>query len=596
MAFWTRKPAAENPIPPELKDQLDQFPLTKEIGARALNALVSKAQWFSLPGGTVLPREGENDNALFVVVSGMLGIYTRDDADRDQYVASIPAGETVGEMSLISGEAHSAKIVALRDTQLLRISKEAFEGLLVRHPRLGLNLMRILVRRLRHTTRRAVKGERVRTIALVPLHEGVDCRGLAAGLQRALAGLSMRCETVGKSAGAQAVDWFEGVERKHDMVLYAGDEPNGPFTQFCLRQADRVLMIAREGEALPSHPLAGAAEGRLRRQMPELVILRAPDASGAGSVPSHVTEAYALHHFMRFGNTGDAARLARHLTGRAVGIVLAGGGARGFAHIGALRALREAGVPFDLVGGSSMGAIIAASLAMGWDDKEIEARIRRSFVDTNPLSDVTLPLVALFRGEKVSRLLRDNFGDTAIEGMPLPYFCVSSDLSHGRSAVHRSGPLWRALRASVAIPGLLPPVVEDGRLLVDGGLMNNFPVDVMAGLTKGPIIGIDVAGDEDFRATTGDLEGRTWWGLARDQMRGGPSIVSILMRSGTVGNEAQRREARARADLLLTPQLPGIGLRSWKAYETVVEMGYANAAEAIERDGLDFLWAVRGAG
>jgi NTE family protein len=141
-------------------------------------------------------------------------------------------------------------------------------------------------------------------------------------------------------------------------------------------------------------------------------------------------------------------------------------------------------------------------------------------------------------------------------------------------------------------------MVEDRRVLVDGGLMNNFPVDVMARFNRGPIVGVDVAGDENFQMVDDDIEGRSWWRLARDQWNrtGAPSIVSILMRSGTVGNEGQRREARALADLLLEPPLPGIYLRSWKAYDRAVEMGYAYAAETIERDGLNFLWAVKGTG
>jgi NTE family protein len=600
MVFWARAASAPDAVgASELEAQLQRFALTRDSGPRAIKALVAEAAWFSLPGGMILPREGDNDEAVFLVISGALGVYANDESEADRFVAHIPAGETVGEMSLLTGESHSATLVALRDTQLLRLSKPSFEKLLARHPRLSLNMMRILVRRLRHTTRRGFKYAKARTLALVPLHPGVDVQGLASRLQTAFASFSMRCTTVRPSESGRSAEWFYNLEKEQDLAIYAGDAPNGAWTQFCIRQADRVLLIAADGEPIPSHPFAGLPAGQVKRQMPELVVLRAADKPALyPEITAQAASAYSLHHFICPNTAKDVERLARLLTGRAVGLVLAGGGARGFAHIGIIRALREAGVPFDMTAGASMGAIIAACVARGWSDQEIHARMRRAFVETNPLSDFTLPLVSVFRGQKVSRMLQENFGDLRIEEMRLPFFCTSSDLTHGRTHVHRTGPVWRALRASVAIPGLLPPVVEERCVLVDGGLMNNFPCDIMAKLKMGPIVGVDVAGDENFSSVDDDIEGRTWWRLARDQWkgRGAPSIVSILMRSGTVGNEGQRREARAMCDLLLEPELPGVYLRSWKAFDRAVEEGYQYAVQMIEQDGLNFLWAVKGAG
>lgn len=600
MAFWSRGPGtADAHVPPELESQLQRFSLTQDIGPRAIKALVAEANWFSLPGGVVLPREGDNDEAVFLVIAGALGVYAHDEGESERFVAHIPAGEMVGEMSLLTGEPHSATLVALRDTQMLRVSKASFERLLARHPRLSLNLMRILVRRLRHTTRRSFKTAKARTIALVPLHRGVDVRSLAAQLQKAFSGLSLTSSVAGAAEAGRSAEWYYAQEKDNDISLYAGDEPDGAWTQFCMRQADRVLLIARDGEAIPSHPYADAPFAQVKRQMPELVILR--DFGKPPHYPDmtpQVAAAYALHHYICPNTPGDVSRLARLITGRAVGLVLAGGGARGFAHIGIIRALREAGVPFDMVAGASMGAIIAACVARGWSDEEIHARMRRAFVETNPLSDVTLPLVSVFRGQKVSRMLQENFGEVRIEELRLPFFCTSSDLTAGKTHIHRHGLVWRALRASVAIPGLLPPAVEDKRVLVDGGLMNNFPCDLMAKMKAGPIVGVDVAADENFSMVDDDIEGRSWWRLAREQWlgKGAPSIVSILMRSGTVGNEQQRREARGYCDLLLDPPLPGVYLRSWKAFDRAVQEGYDYAAQQIEQDGLNFLWAVKGAG
>jgi NTE family protein len=297
---------------------------------------------------------------------------------------------------------------------------------------------------------------------------------------------------------------------------------------------------------------------------------------------------FESHHHIRAGNKADVARLARFISGRAVGLVLAGGGARGFAHIGIIKALMEADVPFDHLGGTSMGAIIAAGLAHEWSIEELTERMRTVFVTHNPLNDFTLPLIALVRGKKASTMLMTNFGDIRIEELPKPFFCVSSDLTTGRIHEHRSGTLWRALRASVALPWILPPVTYHGHLLVDGGVMNNLPVDVMRehSMGAGPIIACDVTGELDLQARDDRYGERPWWWLIGQRMRGNPSIVSILMRSGTVGSEAQRRVVREQADYLIEPPMPTIGLRDWKKFDQAIKEGYETACAAIEKNGV----------
>lgn len=575
--------------PRELRERLASFPITREIGDRALNALLTHAQWFSLPGGTVLAREGDNDQAVFIVVAGSLGVFTNDEDGNDHFVANVPAGETVGEMSVIAGDAHSAKLIALRDSELLRIGKPQFEALIARHPRLSLNLMRLLVRRLRQTTRRSTKPQHARTIALVPLHEGVDCQALGANLKRAFGEMGFKAGILAQGDARNEGDWYARFECDHDIVLYLGDATETRWTQLSLRQADRVFLVARAGEALPAHGQTRESNKRLKRQLPELLLLKGANAPGISAIPGALSGPYGLHHYVRENDAGDVARFARMLAGRAVGLVLAGGGARGFAHIGVIKALRAAGVPFDIIGGASMGAIVAAGVAMGWDHQELSRRMRRAFVQSSPLSDFTLPLVAVLRGKKVSKQLQENFGDTRIEDLHRTYFCVSSNLTLGRENIHNEGVLWQALRATVAIPGLLPPVIQEKHMLVDGGLMNNFPVDVMATYGQGPVIGVDVAGNENLVVEAENFSEQPWLTLFRQQRRGAPSIVSILMRSGTVGNETQRRQAREQADILFDPPMPGIGLRSWNSFDQAVEAGYAHASQLIEANGLAVL-------
>jgi NTE family protein len=587
--FPSFRSAHDSVFPESLRARLKTFNILEDIGDAALRRLLAEADWFGLPGGSQLSRDGENDRAVFLVVTGSLGVFVEDEKEPKRLVATVPAGETVGEMSLLTGEPHSATLVALRDTELLRLGPKAFEMLLTRYPRVMLNLLKIVVRRLRQTTRGAPQQSRPKTFAVIPLQRGLENEPLARGIAQSLVKMGAKAAVLDFMSAKESTDWFNRFESEHDVVFYQGDRPDSTWTHFCVRQADRVLLVARADETMPLHPFEPRYFKRDLGAPPELLLVH----SGTGTVrgiPQHIelrSDLFGTHHHIRAGHMGDIRRLARFIAGSAVNIVLAGGGARGFAHIGVLRALQESGVPFDYVAGTSMGGIVAAGVAMEWDIDEITERVRDAFVTNNPLSDFTLPLIALFRGARVSALLQKHFGDMRIEDLPKPFFCVSSDLTTGRDYVHRSGPLWRALRASVALPGILPPVTEEGgHLLVDGGVMNNLPVDIMAAEARGPIIAVDVVGQIDLHADDERYGERSIWALIRQRMKGSPSIISILMRAGTVGSDLQRRSVRAQADFLFEPPLDGIGMRDWKAFERAIAQGYAHALLEIEKHGV----------
>src|SRR5260370_18157832 len=238
-----------------------------------------------------------------------------------------------------------------------------------------------------------------------------------------------------------------------------------------------------------------------------------------------------FHLNVRRHNKADMSRLARLLTGRAVGVALSGGGARGCGHIGVINALREAGVPLDLLGGTSMGAVIAAGVALEWDDVELRDRIRDAFVHSDPLRDYGFPFVALTRGRKVTRRLLEHFGDPMAEDLWRPYFAIAANLTTGGIMVQRQGILWRALKASVAIPGLMPPHIEAGEGLVDGAIMNNLPADIMSGFRPRPVVAVDVPRYHTLRARKdGEQNISLRWLFPRDQ-RDAPGIGSLLLRS-----------------------------------------------------------------
>src|SRR6185437_204733 len=221
----------------------------------------------------------------------------------------------------------------------------------------------------------------------------------------------------------------------------------------------------------------------------------------------------------------------------------------------------------------------AAGAALEWQDDEFDARMRRAFVESNPLDDYTFPFVALTKGHKVSARLREHFGESRIEDLWRLYFCVASNLTTGEVAVLRRGVLWQALRASIAIPGLLPPVIKDGAVLSDGAVLNNLPADIMATMRRGPVIGVDVT---HYRALQPQQSRPRHW-LQRwlgGGDRQGPGIATMLMTAANLGSDAQTRLSRAHVDVLLEPPL-AVSIRDWRAYDRAVAAGYRYAMERM---------------
>jgi NTE family protein len=222
-----------------------------------------------------------------------------------------------------------------------------------------------------------------------------------------------RAMVLDTTSGGRSTAWFNAAEAINDLILYCAESTNQQWTSFCLRQADRVLLVASSttSDAIPP----GLADQiRPLRRPADLVLVHDNQLNGQRAI-EHWRSLLSIDLIchVRTANANDIARLARFLRGKAVTLVLSAGGARGFAHLGVIRALREAHVPIDLIGGCSMGSIVGAAVAMEWDDTEIKKRLRNAFVNTNPINDYTLPFLSLIKGRKVARLLEQNFGPSA---------------------------------------------------------------------------------------------------------------------------------------------------------------------------------------
>jgi NTE family protein len=560
------------------------LPLLRALAGNLLGEITQELEWFSLPGGTTLFKAGQVSDGLYVIINGSLGIYVPRAGGGSQLVGQVSGGQAVGETEVISGSTRAATVVALRDSEVAHLPTAIFEKLAASNPLAMREIAKVLVQRLQASpTSYGQSKVMPKTFAIVPHGEDVDAEGFGRQLLECLKA-SGRAELVSYTTGGDRTShWFHRLERANDFVVYVTGFRATNWSKLCRRQADSVVLLANnDALARPWPALLADTEQPVKQQIFELVLLHRD--GGPSSPTRQWMDLYGCrHHHVR--SRSDVARFARLLTGRAVGLVLSGGGARGFAHIGVMRALREAKIPVDAVGASSIGAIIGAGLAAGWDHQEMIERIRRSFVDTNPTSDYTFPLVSLVSGRKVGRLLRREFGETAIEDLRLPYFCVSTNLTRGQVSVHRMGQLWLWLRASIAIPGVLPPVIADGQVYVDGATINNLPVDVMREVLDGTIIAVDAGADRAFETDIELTEMPRVWGLKKWRLlrRSNINIMQILWRAGMVNSEASRIGQRELADWVLKPPTDSINMLDWKSFEPAIDLGYRYACEALEK-------------
>jgi len=561
------------------------LPLLRDLSPDLLQEVAREVEWFSLSGGATLFRAGDEVYGLYVIILGALGVYLPVPGGGSRLAAQIVAGEIAGETGVIAGKSRSATLIALRNTEVVRLPVPTFEKVVARQPETLRYIASNLIQRIELLQRAGVQPHaQPKTFAVVPNGLDVDAATFGVALTEEFRRYGRAELILGSQATDRTSHWFHRLERANDFVLYVADPQPTSWSRLCLRQADCQLLLARAERA----PRAWAALQALTEEgcldgTAELVLLHDDVRESPNARRWIDLQPAKRYHHVR--GPADIARLARLLTGHALGIVLSGGGARGFAHLGVMRAMAAAHLPIDAIGATSIGAIVGAGWAAGWSYEELIERFRRSFVDSNPLGDYTLPFVSLVAGRRVSKRLRTEFGDLHIEDLPLPYVCVSANLTTGQVAVHRRGRLWLWLRASAAIPGVLPPVVTGQQMYVDGATINNLPVDVMRETLHGTVLAVDTGVDRTLETQIEMTEVPAAWQLAAWLRRRPASIniLKILLRASMINSVAHTVSQRALADLVLKPPLERIDLLDWRAFDRIIELGYRYASETLEK-------------
>ena len=433
--------------------------------------------------------------------------------------------------------------------------------------------------------------------------------------------------------------YLADLEEKYGMVLYIADtNVNAPWTQTCIAQADCILLVAL-AEASPN---VGEYErfllGMKTTARKELVLLHVERYSSPGLTRRWLRNRVWIngghHHIQmefrpstdspvhapprRFGNAikqrvqviqaeiqkytsrrvrqtplysaetpfkGDLHRLARRLCGRSVGLVLGGGGARGITQVGIIRALEEAGIPIDIIGGTSIGAFIGGLYARDADVVPMYGRAKKFAGRMGSMwrfaLDLTYPTASYTTGHEFNRGIFKAFGNSQIEDFWLSFYCNTTNISKSRTEIHTSGYAWRYVRASMSLAGLIPPLCDEGSLLLDGGYIDNLTVAHMKSLGADVIFAVDVGSlDEDTPQQFGDSLSGFWaiWNRWNpfSTYANPPTLSEIQARLAYVSSvDALERAKNTPGCLYMRPPIDAYGTLEFGKFDEICQVGYA---------------------
>jgi NTE family protein len=579
--------------------KVELFNSLSEPDLKQLSQLFEQQQ---LAAGHQLYASGDNPDHFYILLYGRLCIY-----QNNSITAYINRYQPAGEFGMLSGEPHHADVYALRDSLLLKVNTQAFLDFIAPHPAVMLALSRLTIKRSQVASKQQHIMQNGRTLSIVPTSADVPAVHLAEALTTYLKGWpNVRLVTAahvdalfGEGFSQTMLDygendlklraWLSSLEDAHCYVLYVAQRSDDTWALRCLHQADRILILAQANHPPENMPIIHILKAQKITSPLELVLLRAVGDPSPYTLSWKSMTGARAHYFVHPWAANDMSALARQITSKGLGLVLGGGGARGFAHIGLIRALEQLHIPVDIVGGTSMGAFIAALVACGFDSVEMAHIAYETFVARNYLNDYTMPRVSLIRGQRFHDRLHAIFGHQQIEELRQTFYCISTNLTTGEPVVHDQGELATWVGSSMSVPGVAPPIAWHENLLCDGGVINNLPTDVMQHLERGVIIASNVSMHGDVRAPGAGLDAPdqtallNWHKVIKDKLLHAPRLAEILMRTATLASDTSIQTAAiARANLHIRMPIEGIGMFDWHRLDDLIDRGYQHALSVLE--------------
>lgn len=580
----------------------------------AQDDIIAGLKWLYPLRGETLIKQGEEGKGLYILIEGLLRVQVEKQDDdgntMTEIVGEIGPGEFIGEMSLLTGDTTNATVIALRDSDIVFLSRENFDKLILEYPELLRNIAVQIVYRVKSDIKPVSMLQTAKSFTILPISGGTGDFGpklvekldqFGSTLYLTSEDMKQRLKDVTGSNNLEAyvdeyafVDWLEEQERVYKFIVYEGDIYHPNWTRRAIQQANRILLVTRDD----ADPEKSALEALLAAiPQPELtapqdlVILH----ESRNALPKNTRawlEKRTVKRYYHVAEDRDYDRVVRYLRGRAVGIVFGGGGMRGAAHAGVIKAMEENGIIADYAGGTSAGAVVAAQYGLEWTVDKIMQETKEKLLKKSTLFQFTFPYTSFTTAKRLNEAFVDMFGGIDIEDLWTPAFTIASNLTQAKQTVMDSGSLHRAVRASTSLAGIHPPTVDvNNDLLLDGGGFNNTPADVMRQKVEtGTVIAVDMGFTKrefpDY--TYGDsLNGFSVLlnrlNPFKSKTINAPTIVSIIMRSNALWSIQATSQQIKQADLLLKPPVNEFGLWDLESADEIYQAGYDYASDKIKQ-------------
>lgn len=594
----------------QLYEFIKKYDPFDQMSEACLLQLANVLDVVSHPGSSLLIKKGDDMNDLYILMKGRLYYQVTDDAGQITHKGELSEGAIIGEMALLSDSVRSANVYTLRDSIILKLTKKDFLALSGQFPELLNKIMAYTIKRLSNSMQGIdTNAPHNKSVAVIPI---TPVENLENTLKQLIIKFPLgekillltkeefcNYHKLDENGGISHDDviWINQQVENYTFIIYLADETVSNWTKFCMRQADSIAYIA---DAAYKDPKLSSVEQYLKDTQTDfvkrttLLFLHNTDVLPTGTnkwlEPRSVNSHYHIQTFSEVG----LSRMMRIFTDKTVSLVLSGGGARGLAHLGLINVLKERNIPIDYIAGTSLGAILAAGFAMGFSPENSLQLVKEHLIKGAEI-DFTFPYIAIAKGKNVSDGIAGIFGDdTRIEDLWLNFFCVSTDLVSQNLEIHDTGLLWEAVRSSMSLPFIYPPVAYGDKLLIDGGILNNIPVDTMRQYAyNSTIIASNIVDTSTFKISHYPTF-MSGWRLLLNKLMGGKAILPIslndmVFRLLTISSQKNTEKMMTLADYCIYLDVDQYGMMDFKQYREIAESGYKQAKEQLHAQNLEEL-------
>lgn len=579
---------------------LKQTALFSNLTDEQLEFIIASANLIELAEGMLLFRKGDPSDSLYVVLKGQLSATLTTETGEVKSIGLIQEGETVGELGVLSSKSRASTVYTASQVQLLHFPKDAFINITKQYPSVMSSMIQFLVSRSQGLIEQLDDTQKNNYTLVVYNEYTPQIEHFVAKLKgHSSNNLGIYCiEESHAELNHTIRESMNDHSAHHHHLLYFINHHNSTWVEACLKKINSIYVISQhhDDEKKLMASLEKILQQDTKRQKIEIYLIRIHNTGSVAHQEASLTHnQFARAHHVRLDFDADYQRILRYISGTPVGLVLGGGGVKGWAHFGVIKALKELSIPIDMIGGSSSGAIAAACYAASENEQEAMDRfvhVMKHIRSPMKIKNLTWPIISLFSGKTGTNAIKKVFETKCIEDLLIPFFCISANLSNREETVHLKGVLWERIRASIAIPGILPPVVLDHMIHVDGGVVNNLPVDRMRLLLgkNSKIISVTLNKTQQvekysFPPILTPLEMfkyKIGWSQKKYKF---PTFSNCFLQALLMGSLAKELRNRQESDILIAPDASGYNMLGISELEEqqLMQLGYNEAIYTLSQ-------------